>query len=117
MPDCDPHGKNQHDVGAKLDKDKPRADLVLGGFANALKMVIEIGTYGANKYTDEGWMHVPNGQKRYADAAMRHYLNLKAEGPLDKESGLPHLAHLAWNVLAQLELHVRKEKTKGGKHR
>lgn len=34
--ESDPHGKSQHDPGAKLDAGKLRAALVLGGFANAL---------------------------------------------------------------------------------
>ena len=42
---------SQHMPGAKLDKDKPRPGLVLGGFAKALIEVSKVGTAGAKKYT------------------------------------------------------------------
>ena len=45
---------NLHIAGAKDDSKKPRMDLVLGGFPNALWGVGEVGTYGATKYSDNG---------------------------------------------------------------
>jgi hypothetical protein len=105
----DPTGKDQHEKGAKLDAGKSKADLVVGDFARALAMVCEVGTKGAVKYTPRGWLEVPKGELRYADAQMRHYLKRKAGEERDEESGLLHLAHEAWNVLAQLELKLRKE--------
>lgn len=100
----DPHGKDPHETGAKLDAGKPRVELVLGGFSRALMEVVKVGTYGATKYTDNGWMDVPNGAARYRDAAGRHRL---ATDALDKDTGLLHRAHEAWNVLAALELELR----------
>jgi hypothetical protein len=110
--DTDPGGLNQHSPGAKMDSGKNRLGLVLGGFAQALQAVGEIGTFGANKYTDNGWMTVPHGQSRYMDAALRHQLKYLSGELVDPDSGLPHLAHLAWNVLAVLEL-SNKEETNG----
>ena len=104
----DPNGIGQHDSGAKLDSGKPRADLVLAGFARALEGVIKVGTYGASKYSDNGWLSVPNGISRYADAGRRHYFRRKAGESLDSESRLLHLEHEAWNVLAELELTLRE---------
>lgn len=92
--------------GVKLDDGKPRLDLVLGDFADALYRVGEVGTYGANKYTDRGWQTVDNGFERYANAMLRHYLNFRREEIFDPESGLPHLAHMAWNALALLQLSI-----------
>lgn len=92
--------------GVKLDEGKPRLDLVLGDFADALYSVGEVGTYGANKYTDRGWQTVDNGFERYANAMLRHYLNFRREEIFDPESGLPHLAHMAWNALALLQLSI-----------
>jgi len=105
--DTDPHGKNQHETGAKLDANKIRPALVLGAFPNALHHVCKVGTYGANKYSDNGWLDVPNGIERYTDAMLRHYLAEQIE-ELDPESELNHAAHLAWNALARLELLLRK---------
>lgn len=104
----DPHDIPQHEPGAKLDKGKPRAALLLD-FGNALTAVAEVATYGAEKYSDGGWLHVPNGEQRYADAGMRHRLADNTE-PTDPESGLSHLAHAAWNILAELELRIRAQK-------
>jgi hypothetical protein len=101
------HVEDQHVPGAKLDAGKPRLDLVLGAFANALLAVGAVGTFGAAKYTDNGWLEVPDGIERYTDAMLRHYLKEKAHGYIDDESGLLHAAHLAWNALARLELMLR----------
>jgi hypothetical protein len=108
----DPNGKSLHEPGAKADAGKQRPDLVLGDFANALQAVVAIGTFGARKYTDHGWVSVPNGIARYADAGQRHYFARKAGELNDPESGYYHLAHQAWNVLAELELFIRREQDK-----
>lgn len=108
--EMDPHGIDQHQPGAKLDQGKIKAALVLGDFANALWAVCEIGTFGANKYTAHGWLSVPEGQERYDDAKMRHWLKDKMGENLDPDSNLNHLAHEAWNALARLELKIRAEK-------
>ena len=98
--ESDPSGKSSHEPGAKLDSGKLRAGLVLRGFSNALKAVAEVGTFGANKYTDDGWRSVENGRKRYEDALWRHLL---ARGR-DEQSGLPHAWHALWNMMALIEL-------------
>lgn len=104
----DPHGTDPHTPGAKLDAGKILADLVIGDFAYALEEVAKVGTHGAQKYTEHGWISVPEGIKRYSNAAKRHYLKRKQGETHDPDSGLPHLAHEAWNVLAVLELMVRE---------
>lgn len=106
MNQSDPYGKDAHDPGAKLDSGKPRPALVLGGFSQALQAVTEVGTFGAKKYTDNGWMLVPNGISRYTDAMLRHYLEEASGSHHDPETDLLHAAHLAWNALARLELMI-----------
>lgn len=101
--DVDPNGVGQHDAGAKLDAGKPRPSLVLGGFSRALMDVTEVGTFGANKYSDNGWKEVDKGEQRYFDAAMRHIMADMRGETLDPESNLPHLAHATWNLLAVVE--------------
>ena len=98
----DPNGKHPNEPGAKLDAGKIKAG-VLHDFSSALLEVANVGSYGAEKYTREGWRSVPNGRQRYFDALWRHLLASRYEA-FDKESGLDHLAHAAWNLLAVLEL-------------
>jgi len=103
----DPNGLAPSDPGAKLDQGKPRAALVLGDFSRALQAVAEVGTYGEVKYSASGWMKVENGEERYNDAAMLHWLKRMGGADRDVESGLLHHAQQAWNVLAELELRLR----------
>lgn len=105
----DPNGIGAHEAGAKLDQGKIKAGLVLGDFARALLAVCEVGTFGANKYSESGWLSVPDAKKRYKDAKVRHMLERMIGVELDSESELPHLAHEAWNALAILELHIREQ--------
>lgn len=100
-------GKGQHEPGAKLDAGKPRVSLVLLGFQDALIEVAKVGTMGANKYTDNGWLSVPQGRERYSDALLRHFLTPEE---WDKESKLLHAAHTAWNALAVLQLQLNEMK-------
>lgn len=107
----DPNGIEAHTAGAKLDRGKLRAGLVLRGFKDALVGVSRVGTFGAAKYSDNGWKSVSNGYSRYEDALYRHLL---ADG-VDEQSNLPHLYHAAWNILAMIQLSedVPKEKSCG----
>jgi len=108
MTEKDPLGISQHEAGAKLDHGKPMAGRLLGLFANALEEVSKVGTFGAAKYTEGGWIHVPDGFKRYEDAGMRHYLKRHKGEEVDPDSGYLHLSHEAWNALAKLELYLRE---------
>lgn len=94
-------------VGMKFDNDKIRPALVLGDFAQALQQVSAVGKFGAKKYADNNWLSVKDGTKRYQDAMLRHYLAWCTGEVNDPESGLPHLAHMAWNALAVTELIAR----------
>lgn len=95
------------EAGVKYDAGKPRVDLVLGHFPLALLAVSAVGTFGAEKYTENGWETVENGVARYSDAAMRHWIAAKSGELFDEESKLLHEAHEAWNKLAVLELKLR----------
>lgn len=104
----DPTGRAPNEPGAKLDAGKQMAGVLLD-FAHALSAVADVGTMGANKYSRGGWKSVPNGQQRYLDAAMRHMLKHGQGEPHDPESGLTHLAHATWNLLAIAELQERAQ--------
>lgn len=109
IEEVDPDGKDPHTGGAKLDHGKIRPTLVFTSFARALWQVCEVGTYGANKYTDDGWIDVDNAYTRYTDAQLRHFLKQAIGEDCDKDSRLLHLSHEAWNALCRLELYLREK--------
>lgn len=106
----DPNGLAQNEPGAKLDAGKIQAALVLGGFAKALEEVSKVGTFGAKKYSPNGWKSVEDGANRYSDAMMRHWLAHQSGELIDADSGLSHLSQVAWNALAVLQLTVGAER-------
>lgn len=100
--ETDPTGRNPHQPGAKLDHGKaPVLRGCVAYFPRALEAVAEVSSFGASKYTWNGWRTVPDGANRYGDAMVRHLTMEAADGPNDRDSGL---AHAAWNALARLEL-------------
>lgn len=94
--------------GAKHDAGKIRAGVIILDFPNALEAVAKVATFGCQKYAPHSWSTVPDGDDRYFDAMIRHML-AEAKGEIaDNESGIDHFAHVAWNALALLELHLRR---------
>ena len=59
----------------------------------ALKAVVDVLTFGAEKYEPDNWKHVPDAKRRYFDAAQRHLWAWKEGEQIDPESGKHHLAH------------------------
>jgi hypothetical protein len=106
MKESEPDGLSPKEPGAKLDKGKVRAGLAMKDFGRALLGVSGVTTFGANKYSDSGWREVKDGIARYEDAMHRHLLKRGTE-ELDRDSGLPHLLHAAWNILAVIELQMK----------
>ncbi len=107
----DPNGLSMNEPGAKADDGKLLPQLVLGDYSLALEQVTRVGTYGAKKYTPKGWKSVVNGQERYMEAAMRHWLTLSGGEQVD-ESGQLHLAQICWNFLATLQLQMEAIKAR-----
>lgn len=96
---------NFSSAGKKDNKEKPQLSLLFKQFPLALEAIAKCSEYGHEKYkdTDSDYLNfkrVDGGSKTYADAGLRHRL----EQGLDKESGLPHAWHTAWNALAELQL-------------
>lgn len=110
--ESDPNGTPANATGAKLDAGKVRPSLIIEGMARAIWAVAEVATFGANKYTDGGWIEVPKGQERYADAQYRHVLKRAKGEQVDPDSQKLHLAHDAWNALAKLDLFLREQEGK-----
>ncbi len=84
-------------LGLKYDQGKTKFDLYpLDAYEGCAKVL----TFGAEKYTPNGWRTVPDAQNRYYSALIRHlnaqknYIDAGNKGlALDEESGLPHLDH------------------------
>ena len=116
-PERDPSGLDAHAPGAKLDAGKLMPWLCVAGFSRALAAVADVTTKGAIKYTPNGWAHVENGEQRYMEAFGRHMLALGRGETYDADTGALHKAQMVWNLLASLELELRREsgwdKTKG----
>lgn len=105
----DPHGLDAHAPGAKLDAGKLMPWLCIAGFPRALAAVADVTTKGAIKYTPNGWMRVPDGEARYMEAFGRHMLALARGETVDADTGALHKAQMVWNLLASLELELRRD--------
>jgi len=102
-------GIEREEIGIKNDEGKLLAGLVIQDFGLALLQVSGVGTYGADKYAPKNWLLVEGGERRYFDALMRHLLLAETEEN-DPETGISHLSHVAWNILAVVELIERRKK-------
>lgn len=84
----------------KHDADKTRLDLVSPALIEA---VGRVRTYGVKKYGDSDcWRKVE--RKRYIAATMRHFEAFRKGETLDEESGMPHLWHVACNIMFLIDL-------------
>jgi len=80
----------------KDDLGKTRWDLVP---FEALEHIVKIIEYGTTKYGPNTWQTLEGGDDRYFSAAMRHLVSWRSGETNDYDSGLPHLAHAACNLL------------------
>jgi hypothetical protein len=87
---------------AKADAGKAAGFLMLP--YDALAELAEVYSYGEKKYKRDSWRQVPNGIERYYDALQRHLGAWTKGEERDQESGLRHLAHALWNMVALVEL-------------
>ena len=79
---------------AKADAGKMRPTLVP---VELIRAVAAVREYGTAKYHDtDNWKRVE--PQRYRDALYRHWLAYLDGEKNDRESGLPHLWHLATNA-------------------
>jgi hypothetical protein len=90
--------------GTKNDKDKVRLDLIEPEFIEGLGKVL---TMGAKKYSDNNWQNNLETKRIFA-ALFRHLIAYRKGEKIDPESGLPHLYHMACNLMF-LDYYDRKE--------
>lgn len=97
----EPKGTEMDDQTNKADNGKILTHLLFADMPEALEAVSAVLSYGAQKYEPRGWMKVPD--EKYEDALFRHYLKWKQGEVVDEESGLPHSAHMACNMMFLLQ--------------
>lgn len=78
------------EAGKKYDGAKIRPDLLPD---SALREVLEVLTFGAEKYGPDNWRRVEDLRGRYMNAARRHLLDYRQGERMDPESKFHHLAH------------------------
>lgn len=66
-----------------------------------LEAIARVYAFGATKYADHNWRKGYEWSKSYA-AAMRHLVAFWSGETHDEESGLPHLAHAGFHIMALL---------------
>ena len=85
--------------GIKYDNGKLRWDLLP---LHLIEKVVDIYTFGAQKYAPNTWQNLKDGYQRYKAAMLRHLVEHEKGYRIDNESGREHLAHVAWNAIALL---------------
>lgn len=85
--------------GVKHDGEK--LDYTLLPFLS-LEKIVQVLEFGAKKYARDNWQKVPNAERRYSAAALRHLIAREQGEKNDPESGLPHLAHAGCCILFAL---------------
>ena len=66
---------------------------------HAVDTIVAVLTYGARRYGPENWRKVEHAGDRYWAACQRHLSAYRGGEWIDKESGLPHLAHAACSIV------------------
>lgn len=102
----------------EADEQKDRCkhwNMLRGGsipFPSLIRAVAHVRGYGVQTYTDpENWRQV--SPERFRDALYRHWLEyLDNPEAVDDESGLPHLWHMACNIMFLIELEGESERPK-----
>jgi hypothetical protein len=99
---CDLHHREVSSTKAiKHDSAKPRLELLS---KIALWGTAQVLTYGAVKYSPHNWRH-GLAWARVLGACMRHLTAFMDGEDLDEETGLPHIDHLACEVMFMQELY------------
>ena len=93
-------------VGVKHDTGKPMWHLMP---PDAQAAIIDVLTYGANKYAPENWRKIEDIPTRYYSAMMRHLHAFRCGETHDPESGLHHLAHAGCCLVFMLQNELERK--------
>lgn len=94
----------ENNIGVKYDSNKLEYGLLP---PLALENVVDVLTFGAQKYNRENWKNVTEAKRRYFDAAQRHLWAYKQGEIYDKESGKHHVLHAICNLMFLYEHDVK----------
>lgn len=83
--------KNRDDDG------KSRVDLIIPEFITGIGDALLFGT---KKYPEGTWKDTTEKHDRNYGSCLRHLLSWRSGDTYDKESGLNHLLHAAYNIMA-----------------
>ena len=70
----------------------------------ALRETVKVLTFGAEKYEPDNWRRVPDGHRRYFDAAQRHLWAYQEGEKFDPETEVNHIAHAVCCLMFILDL-------------
>jgi hypothetical protein len=74
-----------------------------------VEMYCTVAQMGAKKYGRNNWKQATaDDVYRYEAALLRHIMAYKSGEEIDKESGLSHLSHALWNLVAVETLRRKK---------
>lgn len=94
-------------TGKKYDSGKPMVGTAFKIFANSLLGIGACIEFGTHKYPkSDNWKLVEDGISRYTNSLMRHLAKHFSGQEKDSETGLPHLFHAGWNMLAIIEFYL-----------
>jgi len=88
--------------GVKADDGKEQWHLMPWDALDYVLAVLQDGANSEPGRAEFGWLHVPEGRKRYLNALQRHSRALFKGHAEDHKSGLPVEAHVAANALILL---------------
>ena len=92
----------------KYDQGKIRYDLIP---PECLRELAKVLTYGIEKYKEaDSWQTVPEMERRYYSALMRHLEEWRGGNKEDAESHLRHLSHVLCNALFLLWSDINQDK-------
>ena len=101
--------EKQVQEGTKYDTGKPRIGEMIKDFGIPLLEVCKVWEFGTVKYSKSNWKKVDEGEDRYTNAMIRHFLAEDEEG-IDAETEIAHYAHLAWNALSRIKFIMENKK-------
>lgn len=107
-------------AGNRMNVGKAQWSLMLRRMWPALREVVRVTEFGAKKYAPDGWWNRDLDDQETCTSAQNHlfavmsgtYIDAAGQvhhGQNDPESGLPHWAHAAWNMLAIGALRFKRE--------
>ena len=96
--------QQKNEPAIRYDAGKPRFDLLP---SDAMVELARVYTLGAEKYQPDNWAK-GMAWRRCLGSLLRHTFAWAAGEDFDKESGLHHMAHVAWGALTLIAYHKRK---------